>query len=33
MLEVEVDGIGGLTVSRLVATTMGLIARQHEAGR
>ncbi|MCR8825001.1 arginase family protein [Pseudosulfitobacter koreensis] len=26
--EVDVDGIGGLTVSRLVAATMGLIARQ-----
>lgn len=33
MPEVDVDGIGGLTVSRLVATTMGLLARQHEAGR
>lgn len=28
MPEVDVDGIGGLTVSRLVAATMGLIARQ-----
>ena len=26
--EVDVDGIGGLTVSRLVAATMGVIARQ-----
>lgn len=26
--EVDIDGIGGLTVSRLVAATMGLIARQ-----
>ena len=28
MPEVDVDGIGGLTVSRLVAATMGIIARQ-----
>jgi len=28
MPEVDIDGIGGLTVSRLVAATMGLIARQ-----
>ncbi len=28
MLEVDVDGIGGLTVSRLVAATMGVLARQ-----
>lgn len=28
MPEVDVDGIGGLTVSRLVAATMGVIARQ-----
>ena len=31
MPEVDIDGIGGLTVSRLVAATMGIIARQ--AGR
>lgn len=31
MPEVDVDGIGGLTVSRLVAATMGIIARQHMA--
>lgn len=30
--EVDIDGIGGLTVSRLVAATMGLIARQ-QAGQ
>tara|TARA_B100001123_G_C15253139_1_gene1003556 strand:- start:315 stop:1268 length:954 start_codon:yes stop_codon:yes gene_type:complete len=29
MPEVDVDGIGGLTVSRLVATTMGILARQN----
>lgn len=29
MPEMDVDGIGGLTVSRLVAATMGVIARQH----
>ena len=29
MPEVDVDGIGGLTVSRLVAATMGIIARQN----
>ena len=28
MPEVDIDGIGGLTVSRLVAATMGIIARQ-----
>ena len=28
MPEVDVDGIGGLTVSRLVTTTMGILARQ-----
>ena len=28
MPEVDVDGIGGLTVSRLVAATMGILARQ-----
>lgn len=28
MPEVDIDGIGGLTVSRLVAATMGVIARQ-----
>lgn len=28
MPEVDIDGIGGLTVSRLVAATMGLIARR-----
>tara|TARA_B000000477_G_C5976055_1_gene178555 strand:+ start:23 stop:187 length:165 start_codon:yes stop_codon:yes gene_type:complete len=28
MPEVDIDGIGGLTVSRLIATTMGIIARQ-----
>lgn len=28
MPEMDIDGIGGLTVSRLVAATMGLIARQ-----
>ena len=28
MAEVDIDGIGGLTVSRLVAATMGIIARQ-----
>lgn len=28
MPEVDIDGIGGLTVSRLVAATMGLLARQ-----
>ena len=28
MPEVDIDGIGGLTVSRLIASTMGLIARQ-----
>ncbi|MFK8075698.1 MAG: arginase family protein [Granulosicoccus sp.] len=28
MPEVDIDGIGGLSVSRLVAATMGLIARQ-----
>lgn len=27
--EVDVDGLGGLTVSRLVAATMGIIARQN----
>ena len=31
MPEVDVDGIGGLTVSRLVAATMGIIARQQMA--
>jgi agmatinase len=31
MPEVDVDGIGGLTVSRLVAATMGIIARQELA--
>ena len=29
MPEVDVDGIGGLNVSRLVAAVMGVIARQH----
>ena len=29
MPEVDIDGIGGLTVSRLVATTMGILARQN----
>ncbi len=29
MPEADIDGIGGLTVSRLVAATMGIIARQH----
>ncbi|MEM7375952.1 MAG: arginase family protein [Pseudomonadota bacterium] len=29
MPEVDIDGIGGLTVSRLVAAIMGVIARQH----
>jgi len=29
MPEVDVDGLGGLTVSRLVAASMGIIARQH----
>ena len=28
MPEVDVDGMGGLNVSRLVAATMGIIARQ-----
>lgn len=28
MPEVDIDGIGGLTVSRLVAATMGILARQ-----
>ncbi|MEM8951448.1 MAG: arginase family protein, partial [Pseudomonadota bacterium] len=28
MPEVDIDGIGGLTVSRLVAATMGIVARQ-----
>ena len=28
----DIDGIGGLTVSRLVMATMGLIARQQMAG-
>ena len=28
MPEVDIDGIGGLTVSRLIASTMGIIARQ-----
>ncbi|MFK8077183.1 MAG: hypothetical protein AB8B84_11400 [Granulosicoccus sp.] len=28
MPEVDIDGISGLTVSRLVAATMGLIVRQ-----
>ncbi len=32
MPEVDVDGIGGLTVSRLVAATMGIIARQQALG-
>ncbi|WP_019298513.1 MULTISPECIES: arginase family protein [unclassified Leisingera] len=31
MPEVDVDGIGGITVSRLVAATMGIIARQQMA--
>jgi agmatinase len=31
MPEVDIDGIGGLTVSRLVAATMGIIARQELA--
>jgi len=29
MPEVDVDGIGGLTVSRLVGATMGIIARKN----
>ena len=33
MPEVDVDGIGGLTVSRLVAATMGIVARQNRNGR
>lgn len=33
MPEVDVDGIGGLTVSRLVAATMGIIARQQACYR
>lgn len=32
MPEVDVDGIGGLNVSRLVAATMGIIARQRNPG-
>ena len=28
MPEVDIDGLGGLTVSRLIASTMGIIARQ-----
>jgi len=28
MPEVDIDGLGGLTVSRLVAATMGILARQ-----
>ena len=28
MPEVDIDGIGGLTVSRLIAATMGILARQ-----
>lgn len=32
MPEVDVDGLGGLTVSRLVASTMGIIARQEAQG-
>lgn len=32
MPEADIDGIGGLNVSRLVAATMGLIARQQQAG-
>lgn len=31
MPEVDIDGIGGLTVSRLVAATMGIIARQQSS--
>ena len=30
MPEMDIDGIGGLTVSRLVAATMGVIARQQQ---
>ena len=33
MPEVDIDGIGGLTVSRLVAATMGIIARQSSENR
>ena len=29
MPEVDIDGIGGLTVSRLIAATMGIIARKN----
>jgi len=32
MPEMDIDGIGGLTVSRLVAATMGIIARQQADG-
>ncbi len=32
MPEVDIDGLGGLTVSRLVAATMGVLARQQARG-